>query len=405
MTTTQTGTAATTGALAGVRVIDLTTLYPGPLATMLLGDLGAEVIRVDAPGRDDLLRWMPPHGPDGEGALYRRVGRNKRSLARDLQRPEGRDALLRLCETVDVLVEQFRPGVLDRLGLGWEALHARCPRLVVCSISAFGQDGPRAQRVGHDIGFLARAGLSAVLGRRGHGPLPLPTLVGDVGGGTWPAVTGILAALLHRGRTGRGQHVDISMTDGALLMNAMAANQALAAGEDAQPEGGWLDGGTFYDYYRTRDDRYLAVGALEPKFWSDFLRVIGRSELEPLYLAPGEEGARCKAAIAAAVVERDLADWTAAFEAVDCCVEPVLTPTEAVADPLFAARGMVVQVPAPDGSRAAQIGCPVRLSEAPPRYDRTGPSPGADTRAILAEAGLSEAEIAALLAAGVAEGR
>lgn len=393
-----------TGALDGIRVVDLTTLYPGPLATMLLGDLGAEVIRVDAPDRDDLLRWMPPHGCDGEGALYRMVGRNKRSVALDLKQAEGREALLRICDNADVLVEQFRPGVLDRLGLSWEVLHARNPKLVLCSISAFGQHGPGHERAGHDINFLARAGLSAVLGRRGAGPLPLPTLVGDVGGGTWPAVSGILAALLHRGRTGLGQQVDIAMTDGALLMNAMAANEALAAQRDAEPEGSWLDGGSFYDYYRTRDGRYLAVGALEPKFWSQFLAVIGKSELEALYLEPGEAGVRCKEAIAEAIATRDLASWEGAFAAVDCCVEPVRTPTEAVADPLFAARGMVVDVPDGAGNAARQVGCPIRLSAAPPRYAHQGPSPGADTHAVLADAGMDEAEIAALLATGAAVG-
>ena len=390
------------GALAGIRVLDLTTLYPGPLATMVLADLGATVIRVDAPERDDLLRWMPPHDPTGQGAVWRMVGRNKQSVALDLKQEAGRQALLRLVDKADVLVEQFRPGVMERLGLGWTALHARNPALVLCSISAFGQTGPMARRVGHDIGFLARAGISWHLGRRNQGPLPLGVLVGDVGGGSWPAITGVLAALLQRGRTGLGQHVDIAMADGALWMNTLAAMRALAADEDADAEGGWLDGGSFYDYYRTADGRHLAVGALEPKFFADFLRAIGREDLEPLYLADGDDGARLKDGIAAAIATRDLAAWTQVFGALDCCVEPVARPTEAVADPLFRARGMIVEVPAPDGGAALQVGCPVRLSAAPARFDHAGHAPGADTRDVLRHAGFNEAEIAALLASGAA---
>ncbi len=397
-----TPTAAQTGALAGIRVLDLTTLIPGPLTTMMLADLGATVIRVDAPDRDDLLRWMPPHDASGQGAVWRMVGRNKQSIALDLKHEAGRRALLRLVEGADVLVEQFRPGVMERLGLGWDRLQRANPALVLCSISAFGQTGPMAQRAGHDIGFLARAGLSWHLGRQGQGPLPLGVLVGDVGGGSWPAVTGILAALLQRGRTGRGQHVDIAMADGALWMNSLAAMRALQAGEDAEAEGGWLDGGSFYDYYRTRDGRHLAVGALEPKFFAAFLGAIGRSDLEPLYLADGADGATLKAGIAEAVAARDLDAWTGVFAALDCCVEPVSRPTEAVADPLFRERGMIVEVATDDGGIALQVGCPVRMSAAPARYDHVGRAPGRDTRAILTEAGYDEAEIAALLASGAA---
>jgi alpha-methylacyl-CoA racemase len=399
------GPSAPTGALAGVRVLDLTTLYPGPLATMLLADLGADVIRIDAPERDDLLRWMPPHGPDGQGAMWRTVGRNKRSIAIDLKAEAGIAVFLRLCATADVVVEQFRPGVLARLGLGWATLHAQFPKLVLCSISAFGQTGPEAQRAGHDIGFLARSGTSWHLGRSGEGPVPLGVLVGDVGGGTWPAVAGVLAALLHRGRTGEGQHVDIAMADGALLMNAMAATEALAVDTDHAAEGGWLNGGSFYDYYRTADGRHLAIGALEPKFWSQMLAVLGLSAREADYLADGEAGVAVKTAIAAAVVAETLDHWRGRFAAVDCCVEPVSTPREAVADPLFVDRSMVVAVPDFDGGVSQQVGCPIRLSAAPARYDHVGPEPGQHSDLVLREVGYDDAAIAALRASHVVIGR
>ncbi len=407
---TEADVASPAGALANVRVLDLTTLYPGPLATMLLADLGADVIRVDAPDRDDLLRWMPPHDQSGQGALWRTVGRGKRTISLDLKQPAGREALLRLVKRADVLVEQFRPGVLDRLGIGWSVLHEVNPRLVLASISAFGQTGPDARRAGHDINFLARSGVSWHLGRRGQGPMPLGVLVGDVGGGTWPAVTGILAALLQRGQTGLGQRVDVAMADGALWMNAMAITRALAADEDAPPEGSWLDGGSFYDYYRCADGRHLAVGALEPKFFATFLAAIGRPDLEGLYLADGDDGATLKAGIAQAIAAAPLAQWVDLLRPLDCCVEPVQTPREAAADPQLRARGMIVAVPAEGALGTAaptvwQIGCPVQLSAAPACMSFVGREPGADTRTVLAEVGYDDDAIDALLASAAASGR
>lgn len=387
----------TKGALAGLRVLDFTTLYPGPLATMLLADLGADVVRVDAPDRPDLLRFLPPHGADGQGAVYRTVNRNKRSLQLDLKAPGAAGVVKRLVGTWDIVVEQFRPGVMDRLGIGWQALSAANPRLIYCAISAYGQTGPLTDRPGHDINFLALSGLSSHLGRAGAGPLPLGTLVGDVGGGTWPAVAGILAAVLHRAGTGEGQRIDISMTDGALLMNAMAACAALSAGEDLQPEGSWLNGGGLYDYYRTRDGRYLSVGALEPKFFSQFVQAIGRPDLEEFFMAVGPDAEPLRAAVTEAIASQDLAHWVAVFEASPCCVEPVLTPSEATGSALFAAREMVVDVPLPEGGAQAQPGNPIRLSACPPRYDHASVQPGSDTESVLTEAGLTAEEIKAVL--------
>ncbi|MCO4763007.1 MAG: CoA transferase [Myxococcales bacterium] len=390
------------GALDGLKILDFTGLYPGPLATMLLADLGAEVTRVDAPGRPDLLRFLPPHGPDGEGAMYRTVGRNKRSIVLDLKRPEAAGVIGRLVETHDIVVEQFRPGVMDRLGVGYAQLKARQPGLIFCSISAFGQTGPLAQRPGHDINFVALAGLSHHLGRASGGPVPLGTLVGDVGGGTWGAVTGILTAVIHRMKTGEGQRVDISMTDGALLMNAMAATEALAAGTDTAPEGHWLNGGTAYDYYRTADGRWLAVGSLEAKFYGALIQALGLPELEGQWLAQGEDAKAQKQAISAAISSHNLDHWRAVFADVPCCVEAVLTPTEAVDSELFGAREMVVAVPSSADDEGAdslrQVGNPIKLSACPPRYDHAGPLPGADTEMVLSAAGFGDSEIAALIA-------
>ena len=388
------------GALTGMRVLDFTTLYPGPLATMLLADLGAEVVRVDAPDRTDMLRWLPPQGSDGQSAVYRMVNRNKRSLALNLKVPGAAALVHRLVARYDIVVEQFRPGVMDRLGVGYESLRAAQPGLIYCAISSYGSGGPLSDRPGHDINFLALSGLSHHLGRVGTGPVPLGTLVGDVGGGTWSAVAGLLAAVIQRQRTGEGQFVDISMTDGALLMNAMAATSALAADEDMGPEETWINGGGLYDYYRTADDRWLSVGALEPKFFAMFLQAIERPELESLFMAVGEDARPLRAAVAEAISGRDLAHWQTVFANSPCCVEPVLKPTEALASELFSAREMVVDVPLPEGGQQRQVGNPIKLSASPPSYKYASVAPGSDSAAVLKECGLSADEIATLQAVG-----
>lgn len=393
-------------ALQDVRVLDLTTLVPGPLATMLLADLGADVIRVDAPDREDLLRWLPPHADDGQGALWLALQRNKRSVCLDLKHADGRAALLRLVASADLVVEQFRPGVLARLGLDYPALAAVNPRIILCSISSYGQTGPDASRAGHDLNFLARAGVLARLDRGGGAPPPLPVLIGDIAGGTWPAVAGMLAALWQRQRTGRGQHVDIAMADGALWLDILGVGHALASGAAADAGGHVLDGGSFYGSYRCADGRLLAVAALEPKFFGQLLQALGlgdRDDLAAGYLDPGPAGAALQAAIAEAIATEPLAVWQAVFAALDCCVEPVLDGAAALAQAQVAARGMVVEVPLADGAgRVAQVGCPLQLSASPPRYAHAGRAPGADTAAVLAEAGLDAATIAALITSGAA---
>jgi crotonobetainyl-CoA:carnitine CoA-transferase CaiB-like acyl-CoA transferase len=381
-------------ALSGLRILDLTTLWPGPLATMLLADLGAEVVRVEAPDRPDLLRYLPPVDADGEGAAWRMVNRNKRSLALNLKHPDGRQVLRRLVQHYDIVVEQFRPGVLDRLGCGYADLVALQPRLIWCAISGYGQHGPWRDRPGHDINFLANSGLAHHMGR--HGPTPWVALPGDVAGGTWPAVAGILAAVIQRQATGRGQLVDIAMADGALFLNAMAASAVLAGGPETEAGQGMLGGGSAYDYYPTRDGRWLAVGALEPKFWQTLCTVIGRPDL----LDGSLQGDALKASLAQTLASRDWADWQALLDGSDCCVEPLRTTTEALALPQYAARQMVAEVPAGDAT-VRQLGNPIRLGDSPPRYQFAAVPPGHDSDAVLRDAGFSEAERRALAGAGV----
>lgn len=393
--------AETTGALQGVRILDFTTLYPGPLASMLLADLGAEVTRIEAPNRPDMLRFAPPLEDDGGSGLYRMVNRNKRSIVLNLKRPGAVAVVKQLIAHVDVVLEQFRPGVMDRLGIGYEVLKQVNPRLIYCAISSFGQGNEMSAKPGHDINFVALAGLSHHLGRPDTGPVPLNALIGDVAGGTWGAVAGILAALIARGRTGEGQMVDISMTDGALLMNAMAAMMALSSGEDLGAGQGWLNGGGAYDYYRTADDRYLSVGALEPKFFMMFTQAIGKPHLAGSFAAVGPAVADAKKEISEAIATRTLAQWQEVFSEVKCCVEPVLTPSEAVQQDLFIARGMIVDVPRPDGSTSRQVGNPIKLSANPPVFRHIAHEPGQDADEVLAQAGFDAEAIVQLRAAKV----
>lgn len=384
------------GALSGLQVLDFTSLWPGPLATSLLADLGADVLRVDAPDRADLLRYLPPFDQDGEGAAYRAVNRNKRSLLLNLKAEGAAEVVRRLVSQYDIVVEQFRPGVLDRLGVGYEALKAVNPRLIWCSITSFGQTGPYRDRPGHDIDFVALSGIASHMGRPLQGPSNPGVLLGDVGGGTFGAVTGILAAVIHRNATGQGQRVDISMADGTLWLNGMAANGVLAGGEDPRPGEHQLAGGSAYDYYRTLDGRFLAVGALEPKFWAMFCHAIGRPDLE--HHDAGDAGAMAalKQQIAHAICQRDLVDWQGVFAEVPCCVEPVLSTREALAHPQFIERGMIVEVPLPGGGHVRQVANPVRLEACPSRYDHASVQPGADTEAVLLACGYEYADIARL---------
>ncbi|RME48583.1 MAG: CoA transferase, partial [Caldilineae bacterium] len=266
------------GPLASLKILDFTTLLPGPFASMMLADLGADVVRVEAPHRPDMVRLTPPF--DGEtSAWHALLNRNKRAIALDLKRPGAAEAVKRLVQTYDIVLEQFRPGVMERLGIGYDALRAVNPRLIYCAITGYGQTGPYRHRAGHDNNYLSLAGVMSHTGRRETGPVPLGVQVADVGGGSFGAVTGVLAAVIHRSQTGEGQFVDISMFDMSVAWNAVAVAHYLVGGENPDYESMWLNGGSFYDYYRTADGRYLSVGSLEPKFWAGFCEAIERPEL------------------------------------------------------------------------------------------------------------------------------
>ncbi len=373
------------GPLSSLKILDFTTLLPGPYATMMLADMGADVLRVESPTRLDLTRVMPPHD-NGVATAHSYLNRGKRCITLDLKKPENLAVVKALVAEFDIVIEQFRPGVMDRLGLGYEVLRAINPALIYCAITGYGQSGPYRDRAGHDINYLSLAGVSSYSGRSASGPPPLGIQVADVAGGSHHAVMGILAAVVHRTRTGEGQFVDVSMTDAAFSLNAMTGAGALAAGREPGPETEMLNGGSFYDYYRTADGRWLSVGSLEPQFMKQVCQAIGQPELASFGLSQNpEHQKRLKEALTDAIAARTLDEWREVFAAMDACVEPVLTLSEAAAHPQMAARHMVIDVSREDGTTQRQIGYPIKFERTPCEAKFTGRTPGADNDDVLGE--------------------
>ncbi len=383
------------GPLASLKVLDFSTLLPGPFASLMLADMGAEVLRIESPTRLDLLRVLPPHD-QGTSASHAYLNRNKRSLALDLKQVEALEIVRALVKDYDILLEQFRPGVMERLGLGYEALKSINPRLIYVSITGYGQTGPYKDRAGHDINYLALAGVASYTGRQDSGPLPLGVQVADVGGGSLHAVVGLLAAVIARQQSGVGQYLDVSMTDCSFSLNAMAGAGYLACGVEPERESHVLNGGSFYDYYRSRDGRWMSVGSLEPGFMQQLCAALGRPELAALGLSP-----QLKVALQVEFEKRSFDELCALFAGVDACVEPVLSLSEAVEHPQLKARQLVSQVPRGDGSTQAQLACPLKFSQGLPAPRHIGAAMGAHSDEVLAELGLSPQRISELRAARV----
>ncbi|MFY1825145.1 CaiB/BaiF CoA transferase family protein [Myxococcus fulvus] len=382
--------------LKGLRVLDLSRLLPGPYATLVLADLGATVVKVEEPEGGDYVRAMPP-SRDDVGALFYGLNRNKRSLTLNLKTAEGREALKRLARTHDVLVESFRPGVMDKLGVGEAVLRAENPRLIFCSISGYGQTGPDRLKAGHDLNYIARAGLLGYGGEAGGAPAFPGVQMGDIGGGSLFALVGILAALYERERTGLGRFVDVSMTDGSTAFLHMHLAARLFMGEQGAPlERGReaLNGGyACYGLYRTADDRWLAVGALEPKFFSGVCERLERPDLMEDAYAPGEAGARVKAELTRLFASKPLAHWAEKFAGSDLCVEPVAEGDDVLKDAQLRARGLFVEAEDSRLGKVTHLLTPLRMGPTPLREP---PAQGQHSREVLAEAGFTEEEMARL---------
>lgn len=386
-------------ALDGLRILDLSRLLPGPYCTLLLADLGADVVKVEDTGGGDYLRWMPPLADDGQSVMYHPVNRNKRSIALDLKNDDGRELFLRLCERADVVVESFRPGVMARLGLGWDVLHERNPRLILCSISGYGQDGPYRERAGHDIDYIAIGGALGMTGSEDGTPALPGVQIGDLGGGALGAAVAILAALEQRHRGGEGQWCDVSMLDGVVAWDAMHFARAIAEERSPGPGGHVLNGRhPCYRVYRCADG-WLAVGALEPKFWAALTETIGLPHLASEGFAEGDAARRVVDEVEAVLKGRTRAEWMEVFGDRDVCVEPVLSLHEMREHPQVRARGL--EVAAGEAGPAPQLAPPLRLSASPFEVRRPAPRQGEHTEELLAEIGIDASGYAELRTKGV----
>jgi len=372
--------------LDGITVLDLTRLLPGAVATMMLGDFGAGVIKIEEPGVGDPARQSRAgiQKKEGQpGAYFLATNRNKRSITINLKHERGREIFLKLVEKADVVVEGFRPGVMDRLGVGYETLKQINPQLIYCAITGYGQDGPYRLKAGHDANYLSVAGLLSVNGPKGGPPVLSGVQLADLAGGSLHAVVGVLLALQARARTGEGQFVDVSMMDGSLALMFVPFASYLANG--AQPERGneGLSGRyACYQIYETKDGRHLSLGALEPKFWESACRVLGREDfIEKCFSNSAQE--EMIAAFREIFKTRTASEWLAAFETVDTCIALINDIAEMIDDPQVRHRRLIAEVEHPEAGKIKQIAPTVKLSATPGAIQSPPPLLGAHTREIL----------------------
>ncbi len=392
--------------LAGIRILDLSLQLPGPFCTLMLADHGADVIKVDEP-EPRLRNPFAAEDAPGLSPSDRYLNRGKRSLTLNLKTDEGKEIFRTLAERADVVVEGFRPGVTERLGVDYATLSARNPRLVYCSISGYGQTGPMRGVAGHDINYISYAGILGMSGRAAGPPAIPPVQVGDLFGGAMMALSGILMALVSRQSTGQGRWVDISMTDGSFAMLAFHAVAGLAGAPEPE-RGNMILTGMYpcYEAYRCADGGYVSLGALEPWFWERLVSALGRDDLAGFQYATGDEGARVKAELAAIFATKPRKDWERFFEGKDACVSPVLHLSEALSHPNAAARGMVVAVKSPLGGTDLQPGRPLKFSGplggwAEPAPPQRPPRLGEHDEEILRGIGYAPERIAELRRTGV----
>ena len=387
-------------ALENLKILDFTTLVPGPFATMMLADMGAEVLRIESPTRPDLLRSMPPFA-DGQSTAHGTLNRNKRSIALDLKNPEALEIAKRLVQDYDIVIEQFRPGVMQRLGLGYEQLREINPKLIYCSITGYGQTGPYRDRAGHDNNYLSISGLNGYSGREADRTPIMGMPVADIAGGSLHAVIGILAAVNQRHISGEGQQIDISMTDAMFSLNALFGSTYLSAGVEPTSGSMSLNGGSFYDYYQTSDNRYLSIGSLEPQFFQVLCETLGDVELLALGNQQDSNAQQAlRAKLDTIIATKTLDQWREIFKDKEACVEPVLTFAEACEYQDAAQREMIVDVKTPSGGSQRQVGTALKLSKSVPEYGTSGGAIGQPSAEILAELGFDTDAIATLQSSG-----
>lgn len=384
------------GALDGLKILDFSTLLPGPYATLMLADMGAEVLKIGSAGKPDIVADYPPFiGNTNISSSQAWLGRNKKTMFLNLKTGEGRDIVKELVKEYDIVMEQFRPGVMDRLGLGYEDLRAVNPAVIYCSLTGYGQTGPLRDAAGHDINYMSRSGMISHAGRAEEGPSLMNFQIADIAVGSLNSVIGILAAVNYRRNTGRGQYIDVAMMDGCVPFNSIDGAAFLVSGRQPLREGERLNGGCIYDFYKTKDGGYMSVGSLEPKFWKQFCTAIGREDLTEDSVWP-ENIAEVKAEIRDIFMTKTRDEWVEVFSHYDACVQPVLDLEEAlIKDEQIKAREMVVDVKLPtcENITVKQLAASVKLSECPCEYNFAGYPAGYHTKEIIKKLGLDYEEL------------
>ncbi len=388
--------------LDGIRVLDLSRLLPGAYASQMLADFGADVIKVEEPGTGDYGRYMPPLGPGGMSLSFVAINRNKRSISLNLKAPQGREIFLRLIRDADVVLESFRPGVMERLGLGYEQLKEVNPGIIYCAISGYGQDGPYRLRAGHDLNYAGYAGLLNYNRGAQEEPAMPATQLGDLAGGSFMSVIGILTALVGRAQTGEGRMVDVSMTEGVMALLPLISSAFLNTGKAPRPNRSALDGGLpCYNIYETKDGKHVTLAALEPKFWHTFCTRVGHLELLPFHMpvGPGEREEAMNA-LRAIFKTKTRDEWVAEMADLDTCLGPVYTIEEALEDAHAQARDLTVTSGWSDETFRTIQSFP-RISGVEQKQRYAPPLLGEHTGELLLEAGYSDTEIAQFKAEGI----
>ena len=373
------------GPLQGIRILDLSRLLPGPLAGMMLADMGADVIKIEKPREPDYVRHYPPF-QDGQSAYYLALNRSKRSLALDTQTPEGRDLFFQLVETADVVLESFRPGILDKLGIGYQDAQKRNPKIIYASVTGYGQSGPYAHHAGHDINYMGYAGLLSLTADQTGKPIQPGLQMADIAGGSYPVVMGILAALVNRNITGWGQHVDVAMTDAVQPLSVLPLAEFSTTGLLPRPGMGPLSGGlAIYGIYTCKDGKHMALGALEPKFWMRFCEAAGVISWAGRMLPDEKTQQELKTDLETLFASRDQAEWIALGQKADCCLSPVLDLSEVQHNEHNKFRQQLHPTP-PELQRGTGTSTiPIHFSQSPASASWPAPTLGQDTQSILNE--------------------
>jgi crotonobetainyl-CoA:carnitine CoA-transferase CaiB-like acyl-CoA transferase len=383
--------------LEGIRVLDLSRLLPGPFCSLILADLGAEVIKIEEPGFGDYIRQVPPM-LHGKSYRYLILNRNKKSLTLNLKSEEGREIFLKLASKSDVVLESFRPGVAKRLGISYDHLKAKNPGIVYCAISGYGQDGPYSNLSGHDIDYIGYGGVLGITGEKGKPPIIPGVQIADIGGGGMLAATSILAALMARTKSGRGQFVDVSMLDGVVSWLSIHAAEYFGEGKSPQRGNMLLSGGlAAYNVYETSDSKYLTLGILEEWFWKNLCKALGRDDLCKIDFVNPSEQPRLLSFLKETFKKKPLSEWIKILNAADVPCGPVNSIEDVFKDKQVLHRKMVFEINDPSIGAIRQIGTPIKLSETPVTYRNAPPELGQNTEELLTNLlGLSEEQIAAL---------